>query len=105
MAGRDIKELLLRLLTEGVFAAGAALSFILAYGFWVELATRSASPNSVVVPLCCPALASLVLARGAIHVLGKAHGSAIWDRKSATYLATGVILAALGIAGMPTLWR
>jgi len=92
-----------RLATVGLFATGAALSFLAAYGSWVEMETRPAIPSST-HGLYLPASACVALLYGLIHVLGKGRNAPLWDALSMTCAVLGVIFIVLGYC-LPVLWR
>ena len=92
-----------RLVAESVFACGVALSFILAYGFWVESETRWASPTSM-WPLYYPALGCAAFSIGLHRVLFKERNEKPWDGVATICLATGLVLNALNVM-CPSLWR
>lgn len=91
------------LLAEGFFAAGAALSFMAAYIFWVEVQCRPATPSSM-MPLYAPAVGCAAFLWGLIVL--------VWQNRQQPPLSHSVSWCLrIGLAAMvvdffcPRLWH
>ena len=95
--------MLRRLCLESVFAAFAALSFIQAYTFWVELATRPASPSSL-LPLYGPGIAFVLFLWGACDILVSSSDTPVSGRRLQVLFVGGLLLMLWALLSSQ-LWR
>ena len=91
------------LLAESVFAAGAALSFLAAYAFWVEVQTRFGTPSSM-MPLYAPAAGCIAFLYGLVTLLGQDRQQPPLTRCVVWCFLIGLGATAAGVL-CPSLWR
>ncbi|HOB76715.1 MAG TPA: hypothetical protein PKG54_19565 [Phycisphaerae bacterium] len=91
------------LLAEGFFAAGAALSFIAAYSFWVQVQTRPGNPSSE-MPLFAPGVGCTAFLYGLVDLLWRDRLEPVMDRKTTWCLLIGLGATLTGFL-WPGLWR
>jgi hypothetical protein len=104
-APRNIQppHLAARLVVDGIFAAGAALSFDAAFSFYVELVTRPGVPSSM-MPLYGPAAGSVAFGVGLVLSLIKSRQERVWDSSLTLCLGVGAGATILGVFS-GGLWR
>jgi hypothetical protein len=88
------------LLVEVLSAAGAALSFIAAYWFWVEIQTRPAQPTSF-MPLYLPAIGCGAFVWALVEAFGRKPAG---SREVMCPFVIGLIASALALL-WPQTWR